>query len=148
MPRPISTQERARRQRAMIQLRNWMEKHDVSRKEMAAQMGITKGHLSTLINANRTASLRQVEVALSVVDGSVPRPIPPVSKRAQKPKAKPDSAKPVSEKVRRPNDLRPMNKFETEFVVTVAKAWLDANAGGDRDDFIEIVRALSIGIRS
>lgn len=152
MARALTTQERAQRQRAMIALRSWMEKTGISRQEIADQMGITKGHLSTLINANRTASQDQVDLALTLVNGAPPSK-PASAPKAKKPKAKKSRAKskkaePRPTKVAKPNNLRPMNKFETDFVITVAKAWIAAHPGGDKDELVEIVRSLSIGIRS
>lgn len=154
MGRALTTADRAQRQRVMINLRSWMEVHGVSRQEIADQLGITRGHLSTLINANRTASAEQVEMAERIMEGkaALPRPSKKKAKKKPKPKKKPKAKKPPApskpKATPKPNKLRPMNKFETDFVVTVAKAWIDANKDATQDDLIEIVRALSVGIRS
>lgn len=150
MARALTTQERAERQRAMMSLRSWMEANGVSRQHVADQMGITKGHLSTLINANRTASQEQADMALALVNGGpIPKPKPAPRPKKKKPKAeKQAEQKPKPKRAPKPNNLRPMNKFETDFVVTVAKAWIEANPGASQDDLVETVRALSIGIRS
>ena len=148
MTQAMTKHERAQRQRTMILLRNWMETHGVSRQEVADVMGITLGHFSTLINANRTASQAQVNIATALVQGSpieatVERPKSTTRVAQKQLRAKNSTAKKVE-----PNKLRPMNKFETEFVVTVAKAWIENNLTADQDDLVKVVRALSIGIRS
>lgn len=153
MTRPLTKPERARRQRAMIHLRSWMENNGIPRQEIADQFGITRGHLSTLVNANRTATQEQVNLALALVEsGSIPprgvsmREHKRATKRPKKtPKETPD---PRPEKSRQPNKLRPMTPFETQFVTDVAKAWIDANPGVSKEELVEVVRALSIGIRS
>lgn len=131
----------------MINLRSWMETHGIPRQEVADQLGITKGHLSTLINANRTPSERQVEVANQIMN--LGGPILPRKPKAKKPKPK-AKKKPVSKAKKKPkaNKLRPLNKFEASFISDVAKSWIAANKNASQDEFVAIVRALSIGIRS
>lgn len=153
MARALTTQERAQRQRVMITLRNWMEKNGVSRQEIADQLGITRGHLSTLINANRTASAKQVDLAEQIMGGTTTRRAP-AKKAKPKKKVKPKQTKkaaapkPKPKPTPKPNKLRPMNKFETEFVVKVAKEWIHANPDAQMDDLVEVVQALSVGIRT
>ena len=125
-----------------------MEQHGISRHEVAAEMGITRGHLSTLLNCNRTPSQAQANLAIELVGGTPAAP--PPAKKA-KPKKKRANVRPKQEEPHFPykgNNLRPMNKFETEFVVTVASAWIEAHPGASKDELVDVVRALSIGIRS
>ena len=139
----------------MIHLRSWMERNGISRQEIADQFGITRGHLSTLINANRTASQDQVNKALALVEAAddlralwgrdVDADLVAPKRLRKEPKKK---AEGEPKKVRRPNNLRPMTTFETQFVTDVARAWINANTGASPDEFVKIVRALSIGIRS
>ena len=136
-----------------MQLRGWMEKNDIPRQEVADFLGITRGHLSTLINANRHCTTDQVAKALELMAcynlanewSSAPSPPKP------KP-AKPQPQKRVKKAPKRKeltdNNLRPLTKVETSFVKDVAQAWLDANQNSSHGEFTEIVRALSIGIRS
>lgn len=158
MGRALTTAERAQRQRVMMKLRSWMEQNKVPRQEIADQLGITRGHLSTLINANRTPTDAQVEIALEIMDLS--GPILPW-KKAKKPKAKkPKSKKPKSKKPkveaeephanrrRRTGDLRPLTEFEAKFIAEIARSWISSNKDASQEDFVEVVRALSIGIRS
>ncbi|MGD9726294.1 MAG: hypothetical protein AB7L09_01460 [Nitrospira sp.] len=145
----MDKQERARRQRAMMTLRDWMETNEISRQSVADTMGITRGHLSTLINANRTPSKRQVDIALNMVDGT---PIPSPQPDATKSRRKGKKTTPVREATpcRTPVDsgLRPLTEFEVNFVTTVAEAWAKSNPNASADQFIHVVRALSIGIRT
>ena len=140
--------ERARRQRAMIEFRNWMEANGVSRREAAAQLDITTGHLSTLINANRTASEAQVDKAREIMglEGFETLRVLPGARedlRRKEPKAKKPKPKPSKS-----SKLRPMTKFEAEFVGDVAKTWIKNNKSASQDELVAIIRALSIGIRS
>jgi predicted XRE-type DNA-binding protein len=154
----MNTQQRAARQRTMMALRQWMELNDVSRGVVAAEMGITKGHLSTLLNANRTPSEAQVQKAKEIMGdvGPAPAGVPIMEHKKvsmnmlarSKPKGATKKPKLVPKKTPKPHNLRPMTKFEADFVATVAKAWIHANKGASQDEFVEIVRALSIGIRS
>lgn len=132
----------------MMSLRSWMEKNGVSRQHVADEMGITVGHLRTLINANRTASQNQVNIALALINGTPVQQTPQGPKPAPKSRKKTTAQKPKPKRTAKPNNLRPMNKFETNFVVTVAKAWIEAHPGADKDELVDVVRALSIGIRS
>jgi hypothetical protein len=68
-------------------------------------------------------------------------------KPKKKPKAKKEGRPNKSEQLR-DNDLRPLTKVETNFVKDVAQAWLAANQNASQEEFLEIVRALGIGIRS
>lgn len=122
-------------------LRAWMTENDVTRPEVASALGITTGHLSTLINANRTPSQRQVDIANEMMgERPAPRPVtPPVTLPVSK---RPTKKKPVQAK-----PLRPLTKEEGEFVALIAKAWIKDNAGASRAEFVDIVRALSISIR-
>jgi transcriptional regulator with XRE-family HTH domain len=142
----------------MVELRNWFEANGISRKEVAAQLDITVGHLSTLINVNRTPTAVQVDKAMVLMGGVFAvsqfdphygeldvEPI--LSKKKIKKKVKKKATKKVAKK-RSKSPLRAMTKFETKFVTDVAEAWILANKGASRDELVEIVRLLSIGIRS
>jgi len=158
MSKALSTAERASRQRIMMSLRSWMESEGVTRRDVAAEMDITEGHLRTLLNANRTASEEQCQKARVIMGVEhPPHPKGPRRPKVVKPakKTKKDSApkkKPAAEpKITRkakPNKLRPMTQFETKFVTDVATAWIEANLGASKEKLVEVVRALSIGIRT
>lgn len=154
MSKSISTQERADRQRIMMGLRSWMERESVPRQEVADSLGITRGHFSTLINANRSATWVQCEKAMVLMDTKfavskhVPRyeglGVSPIRKRKE---MRPEPKKKKKAK-KKPIRLRPMTKFEAQFVTDVAKAWIKDNRSASRDRLVEVVRALSIGIRT
>jgi len=161
MSQAITKKERARRQRAMIEFRNWFEANGIHRRDVAAQLGITVGHLSTLINANRTPTAAQAEMVLILMDGTFSisqsldydeigvEPILPANKAKSKAKTmkRAEGSKKASTRKSKP-PLRSMTKFETKFVTDIAEAWILANKGASSDDLVEIVRLLSIGIRS
>lgn len=129
----------------MMALRRWMEANDIPRQRVADELGITKGHLSTLINANRTASEEQCQKALVIMDAKfAPHPKDPKRPKGVKP-IKPK--KKTGPKKTKASKLRPLTKFESKFITDVAKAWIAANKDASQEDFVEIVRALSIGIR-
>lgn len=147
--RKLSIEERASRQKVMMALRVWMETNDVSRSTVAQSMNITTGHLSTLINANRSASDKQVEIAQLLMSGplgesSIPLPsemvLSPAVKKEPRPRAVPEA--------RSYEYLRPLTKVEGDFITNVAKTWLDAHKGAPQDEFVAVVRALGIAIRS
>ena len=136
-----------------MSLRRWMELNDVSRQDVANALGITKGHLSTLVNANRQATEVQCQRAQTIMNGGlVPEPgeakvAKPRPKSNQRGFGKDNGQQSAAGK-KKFDKLRPMTEFETKFVTDVAKAWIDANKNADKNDLVEIVRALSIGIRS
>jgi len=130
-----------------------MEREKVSRQEVADALGITRGHLSTLINVNRYATERQCEEAMILMDAKFavskhdPRyeglGVETLRKRKEmRPEPKKKKAKKKS------NRLRAMTKFETQFVTDVAKAWIKDNKSASKERLVEVVRALSIGIRT
>ena len=156
MSKALSTAERASRQRIMMSLRSWMEREEVTRRDVALGMGITEGHLRTLLNANRTASETQCQLALVIMDAKFaphpkdprrPKGVKPLKKRKKDPAPK-TAAEPKVTRKAKPNKLRPMTQFETKFVTDVATAWIEANLGASKEELVEVVRALSIGIRS
>jgi hypothetical protein len=125
-----------------------MENHGVSRKDAADYLGITAGHLSTLINVNRTATQAQVDKSREMMGlgVSIYPPPPPIPHEGPPQIDEPAPKKP--RRRRRPNNLRPLNEFETRFVESVAKTWIDSNKNATQDDLVDVVRALSIGIRT
>jgi len=143
MAKVLTTTERAVRHRIMAQLRSWIAEHELERSSIAAQFGITPGHLRTLLNSNRTASQAQCQQA------SIMMEISPTWKVTRLPDLQPaKKAKPKRKATRKPNKLRPLTKAEGKFVKEVAESWLSANKNASSDEYIEIVRALGIGIRS
>jgi len=150
----MSKQERARRQRVMMKLRSWMEGRGISRREVAAHFGITTGHLSTLINANRTPSEAQVDEAIAFMElgvlaahASLPKPPKPTArKRIKGSKTLGPSRPRITPKDTR--KLRPLTIDEIKFVKEVAESWIKDNGDADQDEFVAVVRALSLGIRS
>jgi hypothetical protein len=148
MAKALTIKERAGRHRIMAQLRSWIAKHELERKDIAFQFGITPGHLRTLLNSNRTASEDQCQRALVMMDSRFkPHPKAPNFPKVAKPL--PKKKKKVKRKAtRKPNNLRPLTKAEGKFVKEVAESWLKVNKNASSDEYIEIVRALGIGIRS
>lgn len=149
----LTTQERARRQKIMMSLRAWMEQQGVSRQEVADALGITRGHLSTLINANRTATNDQCLKALALVDGGfIPGAgeikVAKAKKRTRPPAKKKQQPRSEPKKTPKPNKLRPLTKFEAAFVQSVAKSWIQENKGASADELVDVVRALANGIRT
>ena len=137
----------------MMRLRSWLELEGIPRSKVAAAIGITVGHLSTLINANRSATEDQCQKAMVVMDAkfAVSKHDPRYEKLGVKPLLKRKEMRPeprAKPKVKKPDKLRPLNKFECTFVNDVAKAWIKNNRKATQADFVEVVRALSIGIRS
>jgi len=138
----------------MMALSSWLEKNNIPRQEVADALGITRGHLSTLINANRYATEEHCQKALVLMDAKFaiskhdPRyedlGVKPLRKRKEM-KPEPKKKKKAKKKAQK---LRPLNKFECAFVSDVAKAWIKDNKKATQADFVEVVRALSIGIRS
>lgn len=137
----MTTQERADRQKVMMALRSWMAENDMTRRDVAYTMGITTGHLSTLINANRTPSQEQVDIAQRLMGEAVSSPTR--SKKAERPTTKkaPLATTPTPAP-------RPLTKSEGDLVAGLAKAWLKEHEGASRDEFVEVVRVLSIAVRS
>ena len=140
----------------MMALRSWMDREGVARRDVALGMGITEGHLRTLLNANRTARETQCQVAAAIMGGGlvegageirVAKKKPKSRDRPRKGKKKP-AAEPEVTRAQKPNNLRPMTQFETKFVTDVATVWIEANLGASKEELVEVVRALSIGIRS
>jgi len=145
----LTTKERAARQRIMMALRKWMEMNDISRQAVADELGITRGHLSTLINANRSATEEHCEKVMILMDAkfAVSKKDPLYKELGVKPLVKRKEMRPEPKK-KKTKKLRPLSKFECEFVADVAKAWVKANKNSSQSEFVEVVRALSIGIRS
>jgi len=152
MGKALTIKDRAQRQRTMMALRRWMERNGLTRQEVAGELDITVGHLSTLINANRTCTEEQSQRALVMMDSAYkPHPKDPAFPKGAKPLRKKEPAakvKPAGKESPKSNKLRPMNAFETQFVVEVAKAWMGANRNASTEEMVEIVRALSVGIRT
>jgi predicted XRE-type DNA-binding protein len=145
MVRALIIKERAKRQRVMMKLRAWIDKNSISRQEVADHIGITKGHLSTLINANRTASKPQVEKALKLIDNgfeliSEPKP---VKSRKKRPKSK----KVTKRKPPKKKDPRALTKVESDFVKSISQVWVDGHPDASEEEFDRIVNALTIGVR-
>jgi hypothetical protein len=150
----LTTEARAARQKTMMSLRSWMTRNDVSRRDVAGMMGITTGHLSTLINANRTPSEEQVDAAKRLMGGE---PVSSTSAVAKRPRSSATPATKVAHESvssittpkisARPN-IRPLTESEGNFVATIAKVWLKDHKGASKDEFVEMVRVLSIAIRS
>lgn len=138
----LTTGQRAERQKVMMALRRWMETNEVSRIEVASRLNITVGHLSTLINANRTPSQEQVDIANELMG------CPPL--RHQPPDRRPvTDVRPTAAKTKTTStNLRPLTKAEGDFVALIAQAWIKETDNATQDDLVEIVRALSIAIRS
>jgi hypothetical protein len=141
MGRALTRPERASRVRTMMELRRWMERGGVSRPDVARELRITVGHLSTLINANRMATEEHCQRAVVLMGrrsaaGLVPR-IRAAVERPLSPRRPPRVSK-----------LRPLTETEVKFVQEVAEAWIKSNPNATQDDFVGVVRALSIGIRS
>lgn len=141
---------RASREKVFLRLRDWAEKHGVSRRELAETFGITCGHLSTLLNVNRTPSHPQVLLAQKLMgeDAPIDLLVPTSSSRHSswpepKPKRKREK-RAATPKV----ELRPLTEFEIKFVTEVAMAWIKTNKDSTQDDLVNVIRALSIGIRS
>lgn len=159
MGRALTTKERAQRQRVMMNLRKWMEENDIHRQDIANAMGVTRGHLSTLINANRIATDDQCRRARELMGdvGPAPAGVPIMEHKKvsmdllarSRPKGqKKGKKKPKPKREPKPSKLRPLNKFESQFITEVAKVWIDTNPKATQDEFVEVIRALSIGIRS
>jgi len=112
----------------------------------ASYLGITVGHLSTLINANRIATEAQVTRAMDMMGADAP--IRPTSKpeKSKSPK-KPDPPK-VTPTPKGSKNLRPLTKFETKFITDIATTWIKENKNASEEELVQVVRALSIGIRS
>ena len=155
-PRRLTTKERAGRQRIMMRLRRWLEKREIPRRDVAAELGITVGHLSTLINANRSASEDQCQKALVLMDAKFavskhdPRyeelGVKPLLKRKEKrPEPRP---KRKAKKKPKTSKLRSLTKAEAKFISEVAQAWIKDNKGASQNELVDVVRALSIGIRT
>jgi hypothetical protein len=138
MGRPLTIKERAKRQRVMMKLRSWMEKNDIPRQDVADNFGITKGHLSTLINANRPATEYQVEKALELIDGGSI-----VKFRKKRPKSK----KVTKRKPPVKKNLRPLTKVELDFVRSTSQVWINGHPGATEEEFNKIVNALTTGVR-
>lgn len=141
MGKALTTKERARRQIAMVEFRSWMEDHGVSRQDAADFIGITVGHLSTLINANRISTEAQVNKARRMMGLPIQKPVKTVDDALS------DTPR-TTRKKRKGNDLRPLTKVEADFIKEVAAVWAKNNKKATQDQFVEVVRALSIGIRS
>ena len=160
MSKALTTKERAGRQRTMMALRSWMDREGVTRRDVALGMGITEGHLRTLLNANRTASEDQCQRALVIMDAKFaphpkdprrPKDVKTLKRRKEmrpEPRKKKKAAEPRITRKPKPNKLRPMTQFETKFVTDVATVWIEANPGASKEKLVEVVRALSIGIRT
>jgi len=146
MSSPLSTQDHAARQKVMMRLRAWMDQHGVTRQQVAGILGITKGHLSTLLNANRTATERQCLEAESLMGGA--STLKPSEPKVAKKKPKRPKPEPEPKRTPKANNLRPLTKLEADFVTTVARSWVKANPDSSPDQFVNIVRALSNGIRT
>lgn len=150
MAKALTKTERAARHRVMAQFRSWIAKNELEREPIAAEFGITPGHLRTLLNTNRTATEDQCQRAMVMMDAKfAPHPLAPNFPVGAKPLLpKKPKKKPKPRRTRKPNNLRPLTKAEGKFIKEVAEAWLNANKGASQDDYIEVVRALGIGIRS
>lgn len=153
----MTTEERASRVKVMMALRSWMDSSGTSRRDVAEVMGITVGHLSTLINANRIPSEEQVAAAKLLMDGaekSAPL-ISDVSAKKSAPNGR-SRRKPANPKIEptitsepsKKTGLRPLTEAEGGFVASVAKAWLNDHKNATKEEYLEIVRALSVAIRS
>lgn len=142
----MTTAERARRQRVMMTLRSWMEERDIPRSEVAEHFGITVGHLSTLINANRTASAAQVDEALRYMGQDVPISTGTAAKMRHKKRPR-RSKKELLPSWPSTRIRRPLTTDELRFVQEVAESWIKGNKNASQDEFVNVVRALSLGIR-
>ena len=151
MAKALTRPERAGRHRIMAQLRSWIAQNELEREPIAAEFGVTPGHFRTLLNTNRTATEDQCQRAMVMMDAKfAPHPMSsnfPVGAKPLLPKKK-KKKKPKPRKARRLNNLRPFTKVEGTFVKEVAEAWLNTHKGASQDEYIEVVRALGIGIRS
>lgn len=142
----LSTTDRANRQKSMMALRNWMTENDVPRKDVAELLGITVGHLSTLINANRTPSQEQVDTADTLVMmGSIEacRFNESTRQRPTVEKAPVVEKQPVADGPAR----RPLTKDEADLVAAVVQAWIDGRKDATPEALVEVVRAVSAAIR-
>jgi predicted XRE-type DNA-binding protein len=154
MAKALTKLERSDRHRIMAQFRNWIDQNELDRQDIAVQFGITPGHLRTLLNTNRTASEDQCQKALILMDAkfAVSKHDPRYKELGVKPLIKRKEMRPEPRKrrkaTRKPNNLRPLTKAEGNFIKEVAEAWLGVNKGASQDDYVEIVRALGIGVRS
>lgn len=145
----LSDVERIYRQKVMTTFKHWMNENSVSRAFIAERLGITVGHLSTLLNANRNATANQASTAESFMKNGASRFLPssaikmPRVKSPRKHRAVGDSPNSTHRK------LRPLTPQETSFVVDVVeKLILDQKKKMSVDALVDVIKALSVGIRS
>jgi len=130
-------------------LRSWMEANEITRQSVADHLGITKGHYSTLINANRGSTEAHCHAALLLMDRDpedfAPAPLSD-SEHAHEQAAKKKSKR-KAKKAKKAAQLRPLTEFESKFVTDVATSWINANRGASPEETVKVVKALSTGIR-
>ncbi len=134
----------------MAQFRSWIAQNHLDRQAIAVEFGITAGHFRTLLNTNRTATEDQCQKAMILMDAkfAVSKHDPRYEKLGVKPLIKRKEMRPKPRAKRKPNNLRPLTKFEMKFVKELAESWLSNNKSAGPDAYVEMVRAISIGIRS